>query len=62
VKAARLAGRTFTAYYVSTVPGQMPDALSGKGQRWIKVMRLEMEESYKAMGAWLLGLGTRVVL
>jgi hypothetical protein len=40
----------------------MPDALSGKGQRWIKVMRLEMEESYKAMGAWLLGLGTRVVL
>ena len=36
---------SFTAYYVSTVPGQQPEAFSGMGQSWSKVMRQETEEA-----------------
>jgi len=34
----------FTAYYLSMVPGQTPDALSGVGKYWSKVMRRGIEE------------------
>jgi hypothetical protein len=36
---------SFTACYVSTVPGQRPEAFSGLGQSWSEVMRQETEEA-----------------
>jgi hypothetical protein len=38
------------AYYLFIIPGQMPDALSGKEESWYKLIRQDMEEWYQEEG------------